>query len=541
MLKKKILLCAVFTALVCMTSCKKDTELIDDFTTTTTAISQTSAESAEEQAVTTAEKSDGFPNLVLDPEVSDEEENKAAAEEEAAEKYFEEHGFTLHPGSQRLYIDMNNFPDVDDPLAGLDKKYSKYLSCAYISNGAGRDLSFIANTKEIEDLIFEDDIGDADLSFLTDCENVSYLWLQNKSINAEKLAETVKNSHLEKLLIDIEEYSSEDADIIMRAAPSCEVDYRMKYVYTELPAEELRLYTNNIVSASAENPQKWDAKTDGEFGYPQSWGYKGSLVSTFTNLTKETQNLTSVRIFRESNGVVTEMPFADGSTSLDIDITINSGEKTDFDISEDMFPFSACETGIYSIEFDCGGERLLQQFTIDNNGVYNETVEADADIWDRYLNGARMADDGTYSIDVPAFLDGEQREAFKSAFVITSLCFGSSGYLPQEFFDKHTEEEFFADYCKGYTYDYAYSKLKYYNFIDENGKLRAGSWDGGSDPSHFGDVFIPLYSDENEVLFKSIIIHSHDLSPSQVQFEEVNFHMIKTEDGWKFDSFRYLG
>lgn len=539
MLKKKALFGMIFTAAVCLTACKKDTELIDDFATTT--VSQTSAESVEEQAVTTAEKSDGLPKIVLDPEVSDEEENKAAAEEEAVEKYFEEHGFDCIPASSRLYIDMDKFPDDADPLADLDKKYLKYFSSAYISNGAGRDLSFIAGTKEIERLVFEDDIGDTDLSFLADCENISFLWLQNKSINAEKLAETVKNSHLNELFIDVEEYSSEDADIIMRAAPSCEVNYRMKYVYAELPAEELRLYTNNIVSASAENPQKWDAKTDGEFDYPQSWGYKGSLVSTFTNLTKETQKLTSVRIFKEENGAVTEMPFADGNTFLDIDITINSGEKTDLDISEDMFPFSKCETGIYSIEFDCGGEKLSQKFTIDNNGVYNETVEADTDIWERSLFGARMADDGTYSIDVPAFLDGEQREAFKSAFVITSLCFGSSGDLPQKFFDKHTEEEFFADYCKGYTYDYAYSKLKYYNFIDENGKLRAGSWDGGSDPSHFGDIFIPLYSDENEVLFKCITIHSHDLSPSQVWFEEVNFHMIKTEDGWKFDNFKYLG
>ncbi len=81
MLKKKILFAAALTALVCLTACQKDTELIDDFTTsaTTTTVPQTSAESAEEQTVTTSEKSEGFPNLVLDPEVS-EEESKAAAE-----------------------------------------------------------------------------------------------------------------------------------------------------------------------------------------------------------------------------------------------------------------------------------------------------------------------------------------------------------------------------------------------------------------------------------------------------------------------------
>lgn len=536
MLNKKIILGTVISAAVCLSACEKETEIIDDFTVTVPL------------TVTTAETGEGFkivPNPDPLPEIA--EVTKSAeeiaweeqfAEEEAAAEYFTEHGLTYQSGSERLYIDMENFPDVADPLSGLDEKYSKYFGTLYISNGADRDLSFIANHKETENLVFEDDIGETDLSFLADCENVTYLWLQNKTINAESLAETVKNSHLKRLLIDIDEYSCGEADVIMLAQPDCEVTYREKYVYTELPAVEMRLYTNLHVTSSAENPQKWDGGAGGEL---PAWGYRGSLVCTFTNLTEETYNFTSVRIFREEKGTVTEMPFADGNTALDIDMTINPGEKTDFDISEDMFPFSSCETGVYSIEFDCGKEKILQRFTIDNGGAYNEAVSFDTDIWDRYLYGASTEDEITYYIDVPAFLSEEQREAFKSAFVITSLCFGSSGSIPGKFFDSHNEEEFYSDYCKGYTHDYAYSKLEQYHFIDEDGKLRAGGWDGGSDPTHFGDVFVPLYSDENEVLFKSIIIHCHDLSPSQVQFEEVNFHMVNTDEGWKFDNYRYLG
>ncbi|MCM1328703.1 MAG: hypothetical protein NC253_04605 [Ruminococcus sp.] len=539
---KKILLGTVLAAAVCLSACEKETEIVDDFTTTT------APQTGGVQTVTAAETGDGF-ELVPNPDPGEETKSaeeaayeKQLAEWETAAEYFAEHGLTFEGGNPHLYIDMDNFPDTADPLAGVEEKYAKYFDTLYISNGAGRDFSFIANHKETKTLVFEDDIGETDLSFLADCENLEFLWFRNKTVNAESLAEAVKNSHLKELLIETEEYSPGAADVIMRAAPACEVTYREKYVYAEPTAAELKLYTNLLVVSSAENPQKWDGGAGGEL---PSWGYRGSLVCTFTNLTEETYNLTSVRIFKEESGTVTNMTFADGSTALDIDLTVNPSEKTDFDIPEDMFPFSKCETGVYNIEFDGGSEKFSQRFAIDNGGAYNEEVTFDADIWEQYLYGARTEDGITFYTNVPAFLDGEQREAYKSAFVITSLCFGSSGSIPEKFFDSqfgsHTEEEFYSDFCKGYTRDYAYSKLERYGFIDENGKLRVGSWDGGSDPSHFGDVFVPLYSDENEVIFKCVTVHCHDSAPEQAWFEEVNFRTVKTDEGWKFDNFRYLG
>lgn len=548
MLNKKFLLGTILTAAVCLSACKKETELIDDFTTTAPP-PQTVQNNAESTANGAAKNQDGLSDIVINPggvneyaeDVLDRNE-----EQQEAEEYFTSRGFEYNGNNGGdLTVDMAIFPGSDDPLADIDEKHLGYVFTVRLANGRDRSFDFLSKLKNLKTVNFLDDVGDTDLSFIADCENINLIWLQQKSGSIEKLAETVKNSGVKWLIIDTNEYSPEAANTIMKAVPACAVQYR----YDPTPdfdwdktTRSVALYTNLQVCSSAEEPQKWEEQDVDKTAYLASWTYHGSLVSTFTNFTEEDKTVTSVRIFREDGDSVTEMPFADGSTLKNIELAVKAGEKADFDISEDIFPFTACGSGVYKIEFECGGEKLVQSFAINNSGINYETVASYTEVWkDRTLYGSRQADDGTNSITAPGFLDDEQREAFKSAFVITSLCFGSSGMLPDDYFDSHTEEEFYSVYCKGYTRDFARSKLEYYGFLDENGKLCTHLWDGGGDPTYAGEVFVPIYSDENEALFKAVIIHCHDSSPYKIEFEERNFHMVNTEDGWKFDNFTYLG
>ena len=497
-----------------------------------------------------------------------------------------------------LYVDMDNFSDGTEPLDGLDKEYLdrvRYLviqniktadlsfiskcenvyswgitlenysgscdlsilkgSTLYLDNYTGGDLSSVKDSK-FDSIIFANYDGKSDLSCISDykntyylgfrkyspdtdfsfaekCDNITYLSLTdysletdvsflagckhlislalcNKSIDAEKLAEILKNSDIGNLYVKVVDYSSADAELLMKAAPTCTISYNLDdspwFGADGSPTEGIVFFANLYVAPSS-TEEKWECQTSkAQAYYPGTWRYHGSLVSTFTNFTEEKQPVKSVQIFHDEGGKLTEMPFADGSKTLEIDFTINPNENSDFDITEEMFPFSKCETGIYKVIFDLGDEKLEQTFFIKNSDM--------------------------------SFLTDEQKEIFDKAYDITRGRFGESTYMSLEYIENHTTEEFLATLYEGYTKDYAYNRAVGWGYIDENGNLQECYGDRCGDISQQGECFELIYSDENEVIFKNTVIHGHEDYPYFIWFEELNYHMVKTEDGWWFDNFQ---
>lgn len=561
---KKFLLSAVLAAAVCLSACGKNTEIIDDFTET---FPQTEAA----QTVTTAETGTGF-EIVPDP--YPEEKTTSAEENAGARQYFKERGFkdfyVLYRGSENYGItaDMNDFDG--DPFEEVDKEHLKTIERLTLKNVDGRSLDFLSRFVHYTEIIvtdysgsadfsslndnvyfdnymggdlstiapkqnyrsicfknydgrylpnglencgsgvsyvyFEDYDEDVDFSFLTGYTNIRNLGFDGQSINTDTLADLLENSSVTIMNITVREYSTEDSDKLMKAARAKTVNYSLDsspWDYTKTPTEGVAVFANLLVNKNAVKKQ-WDCQVSGAQAYPETWNYHGSLVCTFTNFTEEAQTVNSVQIFRDEKGKTEAMSFADGSTSHNLDFDIDPDTNSDLDITEDIFHFSECETGIYKVVFDVNGERLEQQFFI-FNGDEN-------------------------------FLTEEQQEAFDKAYEITERYFGCSTYLPQEYADEHTAEEFLENMYEGYTREYAYSK-SLGNYIDSDGKLIAISGDRGGDISVQENFFVPIYADENEVLFKTFVVHGHEDYPYYIWFEEMNFHMVKTDEGWRFDKF----
>ncbi len=518
--------------------------------TSSTQTENTAAEISEQTAETTAEFTE-----------------TAAAKAKPAEDYFEEQGYKLEGST--LCIDMNDFTDGKEPLAGIDEEYLKkvyfvtvenagdsdlsflqkspfnrvtlegysgntdfsemniisitlddyrggdltslpeyeYLWLNFENYSGNEDMSFIADLESIHNLSFKNYRDESDLSFIAECPNITSLVLINKSINAEAAADVIQNSNIKTLSIKTEAYSSKDADIIMRAAPTCAVRYYLdNSPWSDgRPEEGIAFFTNMYFYP--DRPGNWECRTaDASTYYPAIWRHSGSLVCTFSNFTEEVQRINSAEIFKYDKGVLTPITFSDGSFVYDIDFTIDPGTNSDYEIANEVFPFNECETGIYTAAFNSDGGRLEQKFVI------------------------RRSDDD--------FLTEEQHNAVDAAYEITKKYFGSSIYMSQEYADEHTVDEFLSEICLGYTYDYAYSTAQRYRYIDENGNLQAASSDKGGDISYQGSFLMPVYSDNNEVLFKNFIIHGHEDNPYFIWFEEVNYHMVKTEDGWRFDNFQ---
>ncbi|MGN1102349.1 MAG: hypothetical protein ACI4RG_09165, partial [Huintestinicola sp.] len=138
------------------------------------------------------------------------------------------------------------------------------------------------------------------------------------------------------------------------------------------------------------------------------------------------------------------------------------------------------------------------------------------------------------------FLTPEQAEALRKGNRTIGEYFACSHYLPEDF-DKETKtfEDFYNEYLSALTYEYAYELAVDNYYINHD-----GSWwesiggDRGSNITYGGGIFLPVFSDDFTVIIKSVNIYSHGDIPFEIWYDEYNFRMVKTENGWKLDSAR---
>ena len=52
-----------------------------------------------------------------------------------------------------------------------------------------------------------------------------------------------------------------------------------------------------------------------------------------------------------------------------------------------------------------------------------------------------------------------------------------------------------------------------------------------------GHCFLPVSSDDAQVTFKAVVTYCHGDNPYEVWFEEIDYHMVNTENGWRVDKF----
>ena len=480
--------------------------------------------------------------------------------------YLAKNGYKFQYGT--LYIDMNDYWDGCDPLEDISKEYMKEIYSLTIENAGSSDLSFLENYKfynhltlegysgnsdlsflnvfsvilddyrggdlsflsecgsvwlrftnyngtedlsniteldNIRDISFEYYDEDTDLSFLSECPNITVLRLINKRVNAQNIAELLNKTNISSLNIIVEEYSSKDAELIMKAAPDCSVTYIMDdspWDYKKDLSGSLRMYTNLFVDTN--ELQHRDMQDSSNSLGEQTWGHHGSLICTFDNYTDEVYQVNSAEIYQADKDVFTPVPFADGSLVYETKLSIEPG-STDFEITEEMFPFSKCEKGVYKIVFNSDSGKTGQQFAVCSSDY--------------------------------SFLTDEQQDILNKAHEITAEYFGCSTFMPQDYIDTHTTEEFLENLYPAYTREYAYSR-SLGTYIDSEGNLKTAFGDRGGNITVCANFFMPISSDENEVLLKNFVVHGHDDYPYFIWFEELNYHMVKTDDGWRFDNYR---
>lgn len=267
-----------------------------------------------------------------------------------------------------------------------------------------------------------------------------------------------------------------------------------------------------------------DTEVMRKFHYDDEWRYRKELIFVFSNYTDEPVTVDSIQIIRESDGE--PVSFADGSNVLDIDFTVQPLHKTDYLLQAEDFDYSACESGIYNAVVNVGLEGYGREFFINNEKPYIGTNKD-------------MLSDFEYTHDIPAFLDEEQREAFSKAYGIMFTWFWWDHIMTEDYAASHTSEDFIDMLCEGLTYDYA-SELANGFYIDENGEFIFNNASRSGNLFYYDHCFLPGSSDGNEAAFKATVIYCHCDNPYEIWFEDRNYHMVNTENGWRFDRFDIL-
>ena len=375
-------------------------------------------------------------------------------------------------------------------------------------------LETLAKVPNLNFIVFEKYGRDIDLSFLSECPNITGARLEGADIKSDMFADAVKNSSLKTLYIKAENFDLADGEEMMLALPDVNVTYGMddspwykKGPWEEgyVPDSDVMVYTNPCVNCGA-SEEKWECRTSGiEFVSPdEEFKHQSTLLCVFTNYSDEVKTVDSARLYRIYNG---EEPvdFSGGET-LEIGLELAPQTKTDLDITEDMLPYSDLETGDYRIVFNVSGEQVEHRFCV-------------------------LSDEEKS----PYFLTDEQTEIYKKAESLTKTYFGCSHYLSEEDIQNTTAEEFIAMVCEGFTYDEAVSLSS--SYMDENGELKAICADRGGDISVFDHFYKCLYSGEDTVIFQSIVVHTTEDNPYFLWFEAIDYKMVNTDNGWRFERF----
>lgn len=375
-------------------------------------------------------------------------------------------------------------------------------------------LETLAKVPNLNFIVFEKYSRDIDLNFLSECPNITGARLEGADITADMFADAVKNSSLKTLYIKTENFDLADGEEMMLALPDVNVTYCMDdspwykagpWEEGYVPESDVMVYTNPCVNCGA-SEEKWECRTsDAGFDRPDDeFKHQSTLLCVFTNYSDETKTVDSARLYRIYNG---EEPVAfSGGEMLEIGLELAPQTKVDLDITNDMLLYSALESGDYRIVFNVGNEQLEHRFCI-------------------------LSDEEKS----PYFLTDEQTEIYKKAESLTNTYFGCSHYLSEEDIQNTTAEEFIAMVCEGFTYDEAVSLS--FPYMDENGELKAICADRGGDISAFDHFYKCLYSGEDTVIFQSIVVHTTEDNPYFLWFEAIDYKMVNTDDGWRFERF----
>lgn len=233
------------------------------------------------------------------------------------------------------------------------------------------------------------------------------------------------------------------------------------------------------------------------------------LTAHFTNYTDKNDTAKKAEIFYNGSEGIETLEFADGNIFLETDISVEANGEAEFVIDNSMFDFENAKTGLYTI-----------RFTFENTAFEQDFFVANSDGGD--------------------FLTEEQRTLLNEAYD-TSCKYIYEGWVYPSSWGESAKKANISDesaetLCKCFTREYVDDHIEWL-YLNKDGSLHDASYDRGGSYVYSGHFFSPVYSDSEQIIFKATVVNYHGDNPYFMWYSSINYRMVKTDEGWRFDKF----
>lgn len=301
------------------------------------------------------------------------------------------------------------------------------------------------------------------------------------------------------VVINSVNYSGRDSALIYSELSDASVKYKKSSDRLfDLPADGIAVSSSVCVLPS------------GKDNFDTYWTLPDELTVGIDNFTDDEQVLEKFELFYLSGDVDKSVPFKNGADFLTPEITVSAHGSAEFALDKSMFDYQNAENGIYKVRLTFENDTAEAEFVIANSDGSEFFTKEQREMLDKICELSER-----YSYDI----------------WINSYCWRK----PKEQAD--ISDESVKTLCECYTYDYVFDHTDRF-YINGDGSLndvrdnRSGSY------VYVGTLFSPVFISDERVDFKTTVINFHGDNPYFVWFEELNYSMIKTDSGWRFDKFQ---
>lgn len=533
---------AIALSMLCLTACSANNDIQQTSVSETTMTVTTSAETTANvvtEAVTTTE---------ITTEETSEETTVTSSEKLTPEEYFSTHGYT-YESYKELYIDMTNFSDGEVPLSELDNEYLDNIRYLTIQNASNADLSFLSNCPRVRTVTIENYSGNSDLSVLNAVLADKIIF---RNSNEADITSLTKCQNIEEVTFD--GYNGKmDLNFITECDSVVGLTFDNVIDSTGLDViSECENITSLYIDSYNENTNLDFLSKCQNLNYLRLFNHKidADKLSEILKQTDLTRIYIATDNYDPADGekLIKALPECEICYCLDDSPWMEGYPEEGFNF---YVPPSIVANSLED-DWVCRDREVGFDYPNSEWSYFKGLICVFSNCTDKVQTAETAQLFRIYDGEIPIlFKNGvdtlevnfEVQPQHKTDFLITHDMLDYSvleaGIYKIVFTSGEEKlEQQFSVYENSSPVFLTEEQLEIFNDEHESTYRQMVYNDRGFDISHFDDSFLPVYSSDDEVVFQNIVTHAHEDNPYFVWFETLNYRMVKTDDGWRFDNFQ---
>ncbi len=337
-----------------------------------------------------------------------------------------------------------------------------------------------------------DKLTDEDKSDLISLTKLKGMYIVSANGSMEEYIEFFKKMNLLSIYIETDTYKDKDFELLVNAFPSCQIRYIQSPEH-DVSQSDIKIDIATPLVLPNLETETWECINRSPF-------------FIFRKYCDEDYKLKKAELYYNTQDEWQPVKFTDGNTFLNLDTSFDPQQWADFGIGNSKYNFKEADNGRYKVVT-----------------TWSDNTQIPIEFY--------MCNTDSGVID---FLSERKNAIYEKALDIYYDCYTYPYGVTDNHPNKFTSDELNKYFHEVFTDSYCELLIQQYN--GENQNFTYYYEDKNYDESCWFTDFSLIYEDNNQVLFKSTLVH-YDSEPYNIWYESRNYHMVKTDDGWKFDAF----